>query len=347
MPAAATRADALRLHLSGAASHLAAQADPDLSLGNYRSPTELAMLGHTVTSPIWGIEIAFVPGSLGVGSHTLTASGADSLRFAASGGTLGTAVTLYDGDTAIVEDGSDPSKYLRVTRTSSETLAGTATVTTAGLVNGLVGMDDVSSPERAAGDDEQRGLFLVNASAAALTAIALYVTPIGTARVSASAQLGASGAGTLAVSSGDFSDWDEAGFCRIEQADGTLREIVYYASRTATALTVPAAGRERLGTSAAAGAASDVIRCVPGIRLALETPSDPDDGFLTNCADEGTIPGGLTWSAAISAATAVCALASLAAGQHHGLRIRREIPAGMTATPLRSNLFAWTFDSPS
>lgn len=346
-----THADAVRFYLSGAASHEAAQADPDASIGNYRGTTEWTPLASTVTSPISNVTIGHVAGANGEGAGTLTASGADELKWTPPGGTLGAGVTIANGETKVLEGGTDTDKHVRVTRTSAAALSGTATVTLADSFNNTVGMDNVSSAEAAAGDDEQRGLFLKNESTVAVTLFKAWVKTIGTQRVSAGSQLGASGAGTLAVTSGTFADWDggadTGGFCRIEEADGTLREIVYYSSRTSTELTVPAAGRELLGTSAAAGAADDKVYCVPGIRLSVETPSHATTGTIENCATESVIPtaGGIAWSSAISAATAGCTLATLAAGNHHGLRIRRAVPAGMVGSAERLNLFDYSFDA--
>ena len=344
-----THADSLRVHLSGASSHDGAQTDPVASIGNYRSSTEAEMLAISTASLPANLTVDFAAGANGVGSGSLACPTADTIAWTPPGGSQGPAVTILNGETKVVEGGGgDLGKYLRVSRTSAAALAGTATVTLADVVNNAVGLDNVSSTEAGAGDDEQRGLFLVNGSAAAITDLKLWITTIGTARASGGSQLGASGAGTIAVAAGDFDDWDgdegAGGFCRIETAAGALREIVYYSSRTATELTVPAAGREMLGTSAAAGASDDVIYCVPGIRLALESPSDPTNGYIDDSADEGTIPGGLTWYADIAAGDNLL-LASLDAGDQHGLRIRREVPVGMIAAPLRLNCFEYSFDA--
>ena len=84
-----------------------------------------------------------------------------------------------------------------------------------------------------------------------------------------SSDLSGSGTITTATASG-FADWPSQGWARIKTSGGTLREIVYYTSRTATSLTVPSAGRARLGSSAAAGSATDTVDAVPGLRIGLE-----------------------------------------------------------------------------
>jgi len=351
MPDEKTHADAIRLYLSGASSHEGAQADADAAIGNYRGTTEWTVLAQSVANAIANVTIAHVAGANGEGAGTLTASGASELKWTPPGGSQGAGVTIANGETKVLEGGTDTDKYIRVTRTSAAALSGTATVTLTDTFNNTVGLDDISSAEAAAGDDEQRGLYFKNESTVAVTLLKAWVKTVGTQRVSAADQLAATGAGTLAVSAGTFADWDgdadTGGFCRIEESDGTLREIVYYSSRTSTELTVPAAGRSQLGSSAAAGAADDLVYCVPGIRLSFETPSHATTGYVENCASESVIPtaGGVSWSSAISAATAGCSLATLAAGNHHGLRIRRAVPAGMVGSAERLNLFDYSFDA--
>src|SRR5688572_24900429 len=120
MPDAMTRADALRLYLSGAASDGGAQADPNAALGNYRSSTEVEVLAATITSPIANVTVDYVAGANGTGSGSLAATGADTLAWTPPGGTQGTAVTILNGETKILEGGSSAAnKFIRVTRTSA------------------------------------------------------------------------------------------------------------------------------------------------------------------------------------------------------------------------------------
>ena len=79
----------------------------------------------------------------------------------------------------------------------------------------------------------------------------------GTQQISNSGQLGASGAGTISTT-GSFATWPASGLCLITNA-GVVREFVFYSSRTAQTLTVPATGRARLGTSQSAGAGTDTL----------------------------------------------------------------------------------------
>ena len=164
--------------------------------------------------------------------------------------------------------------------------------------------------------------------------------------MSAAHQLAASGAGTISISAGSFdTDWPGMGFCRIETSAGALKEIVYYSSRTATELAVPAAGRSLLGTTAAAGAATDKIYPVPGLRIAVEAPSAQPGGYITDktTAGEGSIPTE-TWSSAITQATGL-SVGTLAAGEQYGVWVRRAVVVGHVAATAALNRIRWSFDA--
>lgn len=341
MPNQKTHADSVRMYLTGAASDGGAQADPDASLGNYRSSTEVVFLSHTITSPISNITVDFIGGANGEGNGSLAATGVDTLTWTPPGGTAGAAVTILNGETKILEGGGAPGKFIRVTRTSATDLSGTATVATAHSFNNLVGMDNVSSGEAAAGDDEYRGFMFKVESATEVKNFKIGIKKLGTSQVSAAAQLGASGSGSISLSSGNFNDWPSSGFCRIEDNVGALKEIVYYSSRTSTSLTVPSAGRGLLGTAAQAGAATDNIHAVPGIRLATETPVSDQ---IQTIADESTAPTGVTWKTGIEGAPDIDA-GNLAAAALLGGWVHRAVVAGATAEANVLNHIFWSFDA--
>jgi len=335
MPDEKTHADALRIFLTGAATHVGAQADPDLCLGKHQSSTECTVMGNTVTSAIANVTIAYVAAANGAGAGSLNAPTADTLTWTPPGGSAGAAVTIANGETKILEGGAgETNKYIRVTRTSAVALTGTATVTIAEEFNNTTGFDNVSSAEAAAGDVEYRCICIENVSASEIQNIKAWVTTIGTQRVSAAAQLGASGAGTIGISAGDFSDWEDSGFCRIVTAAAALWEIVYYSSRTSTVLTVPAAGRAMLGTSAQAGTATDLVYSVPGIRIAKDAPASQPSGAFTDqtAAGEGAQPAGLTWRKGISASDAdVIDIGDLDTLNIYALWIERNVIVGAAA----------------
>ena len=330
MPDQQTNADSLWVYLSGAGSDGGAQTDPDAALGNYRSSTLAEPIGFSITSPISNITVDFVSGENGTGSGSLAATGADELKYTAPGGAQGAGVTILNGETKIIED-TTIDKYVRVTRTSATALTGTATVVCAESVGNVYGLDDWTGDEAAAGDDEYRAVIIKNMNVASITLVTAWVGTLGTQAVSDSAQLGASGAGTI-TTTGSFATWPASGFCHIRETDGTHREIVYYSSRTTTSLTVPAVGRALLGSSAAAGAATDTVDAVPGIRLAEEAPSAQPAGFIQTIADEDTAPTGRTWNNSCWKAGGI-SIGTLATTNIEGLWIHRHVPAGAVADP--------------
>lgn len=346
MPDEKTHADGLRLYLTGADSDGGAQTDPDASLGKYRSSSEVSQLGITVTNPISNVTIAHAAGINGTGNGSMTATGTSELKWTPPGGTQGAGVTIANGETKILEGGTDTDKYIRVSRTSADDLTGTATVTLAEVNNNVLGYDDVSSSEASSGDTEYRCFAIKNETAGNITSIKFWLNTLGTQRVSAAGQLGASGAGTISISAGTFDDWPDSGYCRITQSGGTLREIVYYSSRTSTALTVPAAGRELLGTSASAGAATDTVDAVPGIAIAKDAPTAQPDGSFEDetGTGEGTDPGVGGWVTGISSSSGYLDIGTLATLNIYGIWLKREMPVSTLATPSVSNAVKWSFD---
>jgi len=324
-----TRADSLRMYMTGAGSDGGAQTDPDACLGNYRSSTECTQLGNTVTSPISNVTINHVNGANGVGDGTLAAASVDTLKWTAPSGTLGDAVTIANGETKVLEDGAEPEKCIRVTRSSATDLSGTATVSLAEEYNNLVGFDNISSAEASAGDDEYRCICVKNESTMTVSSVKAYVATLGTQVTTNSTQLGASGAGTI-TTTGSFADWGERGFAHVKSAAGATKEIVYYNSRTATALTVAAAGRGLLGTSATAGAAEDTTDHVAPIRLAKEAPTGSSTaGYAETIADEDTAPAA-TMDSGCTLATGLD-IGTLLTGEIYFIWIHRHAPVGQVS----------------
>lgn len=341
MPDEKTRADSVRLYLTGAASDGGAQVDPNASLGNYRSATLLQFHDAVITSPIANVTVDHVSGPNAEGSGTLTASGISALTWAPPGGSAGAAVTILNGETKIIEGLGVPGQFVRVTRTSATDLTGAATLALTYKFNDLTGFDDVSAAEAAAGDIEYRALMAKNDSASEVKNVVAYINTLGTSQVSGSVQLAASGAGTITLSVGSFTDWPTSGFCRVETAAGALRELVYYASRTSTTLTVPVAGRGLLGTSAAAGTATDIIKSVPGIRIALEAPAA--DAIQT-IANENTSPTGRTWVTPVTKATGV-SIGNMTTLALYGVWVERVVVAGATSEASVLQNVSFSFDA--
>lgn len=335
MATAYTKIDALGLYLSGASLAGGAQNNPASSLGGYRANKEVQRMGFVVRSGnMRPIRVDWISGSHAAGQGELRASGTTSLIWDPSDTTLGTAVSIANGETKLIE-ASNSAYSLRCTRMSTDAMRGQLTLGIVDVFNDLLAFDNISSADATAGKANYRAAFIRNHSGSTITDIKIWIKTLGTQRVSGTAQLGGAGAGTIttATASG-FADWPTSGWCHIKNA-GTTREIVYYTSRTGTSLTVPSAGRARLGTSAGAGANTDTIDAVPGIRIGLEAPSS--DAIQT-IANETTAPSGITWNAQTTSALGLTH-ASLAASADYGLWIHRDTPAGMVAgTQIRNSL---------
>ena len=333
MPNEKTRADSLREYLTGASSDGGAQTDPDASLGNFRSSTGVVSMTAVVTDPIWGITIDYISGGNAIGEGTLNAVDANTLQWKDAGGSYGAGVAIANGETKIVEASGDPGAYLRVSRISPTAMEGTSTLVLSRAINNVFGLDDVTSAEALAGDNEYRGTIVVNESATDVLRFRRWIGTIGTALVSGTAQLGGAGAGTIEIAAGSFADWPDSGFCHIKTSGGVTRELVYYSERTDTVLTVPADGREMLGTTAAAGAADDDIHCVPPIAIAEDTAGVTAGGAaIQTIAGEGTPPVAVVWQTGITEATGVD-VGAVGAAQQVGMWAWRETPPGAVATP--------------
>lgn len=143
MPLPNTRADALQIYHTGAGSHGDAQADPDDSLGGFRSSTRSGNRGFLIdSSAIQGLTIDFVSASNGEGLGALTAVDADELAWTAPGSeTRGAAVQILPGEQRLLEDGDDQGKYILVTRLAEATydLAGSCAVRVLDVLNNVVG----------------------------------------------------------------------------------------------------------------------------------------------------------------------------------------------------------------
>lgn len=334
--AASRQGDALRWYLTGAASDGGAQADPAASLGGYRSSTEANRVGILTTFAINGLTIGQASRANGTdgSSGAVNVAAGNRLRYVGPDGSGGPISPLANGETWTLRDGTDPNKWVRATRASASNLVGAAGFEFEELFNSPFTLEDAAEAEQAAGSDKYRALMFRNADAGPMRNVTLYVATLGTTAVSSAAQLGGSGAGTIQGSASAFADWPWQGWCRIQEANGTLREIVYYSSRTNSTLTVPSLGRGRLGTSAAAGASDDNLYPVPGIRIAHEAADPLDSGDVQTIADEDTAPTGVTWSTAITLATGI-SVGQLTTGEQGALWIHRELPAGVS--PIAAN----------
>lgn len=322
-------------------------------LGGGRLKKRVQSLGFVVNAQqIPELVIEEIGSGNGAGEGVLKATDVDELTWTAPGGTEGAAVTIADGETKLLEDGGDPDKWIVVTRDGAGDLLEQMPLALVDLHANAIGMRDVTAAEAAAGLNTYYGLMVWNGGALSASSAVAYLGTLAGEETTDAGQLGASGSGTIAAyGSGSFSDWPSSGWARIEDSGGSLKEIVYYTGKVGgigvggafIGLTVPAAGRGRLGTSATAGAATDTVVCVPGIRIASEAVVS---GEIQEIADQETEPSGRTWSTAITSGTGV-SLGTVAADGLVGLWVHREIPAGAVAKPEHENRIVvdWTYDS--
>jgi len=348
-----TRADGLRIYLSGASSDGAAQADSSQSLGRFRSSSEAEFLAMFVAVTIPGLQLDFAAGENGAGTGTIEAVDDDTVRWAAPGCDFGAGVAISNGQTKVLESGlvlgsldpSDlPGRYVRVTRTSASALSGSMAVELGDVFQNSVGMDPVTSAQAAAGLEQYRLIVVRNENVLGVIAYELegYLEGIEGATVVDGADgahagnLGASGAGTITLGGGQpgtFASWPQQGWVLIVSADGSARELAYYSSRSGTALTVPTAGRALGGTSARAGAGTDVLAPWPGLTMAFEDPdAQPSGEFSGWSGTDFEAPAGLTWRVPREAGEELLTRGSLKNGELLGVWLRWSVPAGAVAT---------------
>lgn len=321
MPAAKTRADSLVLYLTGAASDGGAQADPDAALGNYRGSTEVIGLTVSGITNITGLSNAFASGNNGAGTGTLEFDTTNGLRWTAPSGTVGAWVAVAaDGD-FMMEDGTDPNSYLRVTVTFAS-LPGANQSDSVLLVDAYNKQyDNVSESEASAGDTEYRALGAMNDNAGSITTVKVWIDDLGIADTTTSATYAASGAVTVTVVS--TTGYPDSGYILNE----TTSEKLYYTSKTATTFVVPSTGRAQFGTSAVAGGATDTIAYCPPFRIGTEAPAGD---FIQTIANESTAPAAISFSQPMTEAAALV-IGDLPNGDWYGLWLERIISASASS----------------
>jgi hypothetical protein len=317
---------------------------PSESLGGFQSASRVNQLGFCLSGFIKGIVIERVSGANGEGYGSLEAIDGDSLRWTAPGGSPGEAVQIANGETKLLESGDDEySKFVVVSCHTADELKGSATVELVPVFNNVIGSSNVSDAERQAGEVKLRCIAYKNMhSTDNAKALKIWLATLGTQRTSDTTQLPASGAGTIETT-GSFADWPSSGFCRVTTAAESLREIVYYSSRTDTVLTVPAAGRGLLGTSESAGASDDKLDAVPGIKIAKQ---DPTGEKFSVCDDENdtSAVSGLSWNTGITEASGI-SVGDLTPSQMVGIWLWLVVPAGQSAGANLENAVKWSFSA--
>lgn len=320
-------ADTVRFFLTGAASDGAAQTNVDASLGNYRSSTEAERIGLLHQSAIPGIAVVMASRDNGHNAVGLLASDSNgTLNYSLDGNDPGASQAVPLGGSITLRDDDNQAAWIRLTRTGAAR-SGSATIQFHEQFSNVFAMNDAPESESSSGGTRYRAVMVRSYSD--VTSLKFWLSSLATQATSSVTQLGGSGSGTIAAAAGSFKDWPQKGFAHIRTSGGTTREIVYYGSRTAAALTIPSAGRGLLGTSAAAGAASDTIDSVSPYRIGWEDASPAASGNVQTIANESTAPTGITWSTAITQAAGIGPSATLKATQQGALWLRRTLQAGI------------------
>lgn len=331
MAAEFTRGDAIREYLTGAASDGGAQPDQALSLGNRRSSTEVVCLGISLANAINNVYVDYASGGNPAGSGQLRSLDGLSLSWKPPGASDFGEPQAFSGAgvKGTVEANGQAGRFLRVTVTTPFD-TGTATVTLSVLYNNVYGFSDVSVADAAAGVNQYRATITKNVSPAQVQGLKRWIGLLGTVQT-ASTGLPSGGTGTVATA-GTFADWPAYGWCQVRTSVGTLREVVYYSSRTNAVLTVPSGGRSLLGTTAAAGSAGDLVYPVPGIAIAKAAEGVQAGGSAIQLvAGENAAPTGVTWNLGIDEATGLD-IGTLLPSEQIGMWVWRAIPPGARST---------------
>ena len=175
MGAENTGQDVLRMYLTGAPSDGGAQVAHSASMGGFRSSTQFQGLGHKVSQLIPNITLDHVADANGEGIGTITAIDENTLAWTPPGGTQGTGVAVANGETKVLEGGTDSKKYVRVSRTSTDDLAGQTSVTLEICENTAVSMDNVTGPEATASEASYRALMIHNVSSGEASSVKVWV----------------------------------------------------------------------------------------------------------------------------------------------------------------------------
>lgn len=200
---AGTAGDSLGVYLSSseAAATLNSPAD---CLGGVRQQEEMVALAPLITPAYPQLIVQHVSGYNGEGRARIRATSTTELAYTAPGGSEGAPVAVADGESKWLADGTSASKGVRVARDGSEvwdTRPGHP-----GMILDLVRQYDspiahrnVTSAEQAAGLDTYSAVYFYAHGAADCTSLKWWLPTLGTQRTSNSAQLGASGSGTIST----------------------------------------------------------------------------------------------------------------------------------------------------
>ena len=344
MPEVLTHADSLRFYLSGAESDGGVQADPDLSLGLYRSSSEVASLVQAEALPEGTID--FVSGSNGIGTGNIEFINPSDVKWTAPGGVQGAAVTIADGETKLLED-TTVSKFTRFTRNQAGAFANNnEDVELTYPPNNGIATADLTGDQTKYDKEFLRSVIMRNVHAADdITSLKFWLDLVGTLTGNPTvSQLPATGPGEISRPVASFTDWPKSGWCLITFTGAAFdtREIVYYYARTDYTLYIGESGRGRMGTYPSAGVSTDGLFPIPGFQFAVEAPSAQSTGYFSSIISTGQteIPAGLAWYNEFLVTGAI-SVPTLAAGEIYALWFKHDVVGGMSS--LLEDLAAMNF----
>lgn len=322
-----TGPDAIREYFTGASSVGGSQDKPDLSIGNYRSSTEAMSMAIHIIDGLKGVVIESASGANPTDAvGLLMANKIDTLQWWPSADSgPGDEVQFPINSTATkIVIGLSPSKFLRI-RAKAPFNLGTAKVILTKLLGNVFGLDLVPDGHATSGVSQYRATILYNRSSQLIDSLCRWIGELAPSKPADLVVLGSSGAGTIATN-GMFTSWPASGWCQIRKADTTLREIVYYSSRTESVLMVPSTGRALLGTSASVGQITDTLHSVPGIAIGVDANGVQGASLpISTIANDTTPPAGVSWNVGITKLTGII-VPSLPANQQVGIWLWRQIP---------------------
>ena len=175
--------DALGFYLTGGATGVSNK-DPDASLGGVITTTRRVLeQGFFMSSPIPAVRIDHVSGANGAGDGTLAVDASGNLTWTPPGGSIGTAVTIAAGGSAVLA-GADGDQALRVYRESGLQFSGVSTVELVSAMNGVVGQSSLTSAQRVTGRTTYRALALKAIGDYRAAEIRVWLPPVSGAQAS-------------------------------------------------------------------------------------------------------------------------------------------------------------------
>lgn len=357
--------DDLKIYATGAAYEGGPQRDPDLSVGGYRSCFEASGLGIRRSGMCHGVFIEHASEANGVGFGMLEAVTTGSLKWTPPGDDAGDTVDIAYGETKVIA-GDDPDKFVRVTRTTANSIYGIDNVNLTEQFNNVIGFADAADAERQTGVVDYRSVFFRNESALSITNLSIWPDVSGVrvglrewpiVDTDAISVVGAGGSGASGVcrfkfacvmADGALGPHGDAVSSPLMSNEGVYIRGIPYQGALVTSVRIYVVGMNGTSdpgtnyvvltdvanteTSPGSGVLADYLYL--GILLGVPGDHSPmPENAVFDEQDLGTSPSAsVSWSTGTTKADGV-SLATLSAGTQAGVWLERTIAAGASATP--------------